>query len=179
MAWLFVLLGLALVLGPLLYLMPTRRDKEQAMLRSRARAIGLIVELATLHKVDSEAHERVSASAQPRQPRIQCVRYGLPMGSPLSDVPEVHLVRGRNSDWQADPEYPAVANDELVLLLRPLMGSLPGSARGLAVTASLVWVYWLESLDGAASGQDRVDQIRQAMVTIRDRVIDWHARRVS
>ena len=179
MAWLFVLLGLALVLGPLLYLMPTRRDKEQAMLRSSARAVGLVVELATLHKVDSEAHERVSASAQPRQPRIQCVRYGLPMGSPLSGLPEVHLVRGRNSDWQADPEYPPVANDELVLLLRPLLESLPGSARGLAVTASLVWVYWLESLDGAASGQDRVDQIRQAMVTIRDRVIDWHARRVS
>ena len=67
MAWLFILLGLALVLGPVLYLMPTRRDKEQAMLRGCARAAGLVVELTTLHKVDSEAHERVSASAQPRQ----------------------------------------------------------------------------------------------------------------
>ena len=179
MAWLFILLGLVLVLGPVLYLMPTRRDKEQAMLRSCARAAGLVVELTTLHKVDSEAHERVSASAQPRQPRIQCVRYGLPMGSPLSGLPEVHLVRGRNSDWQADPEYPAVANNELVLLLRPLLGSLPGSARGLAVTASLVWVYWLESLDGTASGQDRVGEIRQAMATIREQVTNWHARRLS
>lgn len=149
------------------------------MLRSCARAAGLVVELTTLHKVDSEAHERVSASAQVRQPRIQCVRYGLPMGSPLARLPEVHLVRGRDSDWRTDPEYPAVANEELVLLLRTLLGSLPGSARGLAVTASLVWVYWLESLDGAASGPDRVDQIRQSMVTIRERVTDWHARRVS
>jgi uncharacterized membrane protein len=179
MAWLFILLGLVLVLGPVLYLMPTRRDREQAMLRSCARAAGLIVELATLHKVDSEAHERVSASAQPRQPRIQCVRYGLPMGSPLSGLPEIHLVRGRNSDWRADPEYPAVANDGLLLLLQPLLGSLPDSARGLAVTASLVWVYWLESLDGTASGQDRVNQIRLVMVTIRDRVTEWHARRLS
>ena len=179
MAWLFILLGLVLVLGPVLYLMPTRRDKEQAMLRACARAAGLVVELATLHKVDSEAYERVSASAQPRQPRIQCVRYGLPMGLPLSGLPEVHLVRGRNSDWRADPEYPAVANDELVLLLQPVLGGLPASARGLAVTASLVWVYWLESLDGTASGQDRVDQIRLSMVTIRDQVTEWHARRVS
>lgn len=179
MAWLFILIGLVLVLGPVLYMMPTRRDKEQASLRSSARAAGLVVELTTLHKADSEAHERASASAQPRQPRIQIVRYGLPLGSPQAGLPEVHLVRGRHSDWQADPEYPAVANSELVGLIRPLLGAFPDTARGLAVTASLVWVYWLESLDGAASGQDRVDEIRRALAAIRDQVIDWHARRLS
>jgi len=179
MAWLYILLALILVLGPVLYLLPSRRDKEQAALRSAARTGGLVVELASLHKADSEAHERVSASAQPREPKIQCVRYGLPMGSPLSGLSEVHLVRGRNSDWRADPEYPTVANDELVTLLRPLLGAFPKDARGLAVTASLVWVYWLESLDGAASGQVRVDEIRRALAAIRDQVTDWHTRRLS
>ncbi len=179
MAWLYILIALILVLGPVLYLVPTRRDKEQAALRSAARAGGLIVELASIHKVDSEAHERVSASAQPREPKIQCVRYGMPLGSPLPGLPEVHLVRGRNSDWRPDPEYPTVANDELVALLQPLLEDFPKDARGLAVTASLVWVYWLESLDGAASAQDRVDKIRQVLATIRGQVTDWHARRVS
>lgn len=179
MLWISILLGLAIVIGPALYLLPTRRDKAQAALRTAARQTGLVVELASIYKADSAPHERVSAGAQALSPKVQCARYGLPMGAPLAGLPEVHLVNGPRTGWQPDPEYPAVANADLVAELQPLLAGLPEQALGLAVTASLVWVYWLETLDGAASGPDRVEEIKRTLSLIRERAAKWHARWIS
>ena len=45
MTWLLIILVLVVAFGPVLWLVPSKRDKRLAALRSRARSAGLIVEM--------------------------------------------------------------------------------------------------------------------------------------
>lgn len=193
MVWLMVLIAIVLVIGPVLYLLPGRRDKDQQLYRAEARRCGLTVELATLYKIESEAHERVSAGGARRIPRISMARYGLPQERPLPGLPELHLVRGRTVPWQDDPEYAAMARggnpaDQRALseLIQPFLGRLPGSSRGLALTPSLVWVYWQEMPDegtetavSEADARSQIESLKAVLHELRTVVSNWHAQSIS
>ena len=52
MTWLLIILVLVVAFGPVLWLVPSKRDKRLSALRSRARAEGLIVEMRRIPKPD-------------------------------------------------------------------------------------------------------------------------------
>ena len=58
MQWLVIILILALVIGPVAYLLPSKKDKRLAALRLRARQLGLHITLSRLPKLDPSAEER-------------------------------------------------------------------------------------------------------------------------
>ncbi len=186
MVWFIVIVALLLVIGPILYLLPSRQEKDQRHYRDAARAAGLTVELAQLYKIESEARERVSAGGERRTPRFPCARYGMPQSQPLTRLPEVHLVRGRTLGWQANPEQQDSGNSSLGAVIAPFLEKMPTTVRGLAVTSSMVWVYWLESPGNDAKIPVSVDQavaqvnvLAELLRGLRMAVAAWHAQTIS
>ncbi|MEM9624471.1 MAG: hypothetical protein AAF993_22715, partial [Pseudomonadota bacterium] len=91
MTWLILILVLAMVIGPVMYLVPSARDKRLAELRSQARIAGLGVKLSTLPKLDPSADERVSAGGVIKEAANSCVAYQLPIQGQLPTVTQFTL----------------------------------------------------------------------------------------
>ena len=98
MAWIVVALVLAVAVGPILWLLPSKRDKRIAELRAAARRAGLVVETVALPKVDAAADERVSAGGTEREPSIDCAAYRLLLPKPLRGAPCWRLLKSQREN---------------------------------------------------------------------------------
>ena len=94
MAWAIVCLVVIGVVGPLLWLLPSKRERRVAALRAAARANGLVVELASVPDLHAKPHERVSAGGVRRETKILCAAYRLPMPKPSHPAPRWLLLKG-------------------------------------------------------------------------------------
>ncbi len=145
MAWLWIVLALILAIGPIAYLMPSRRDRRLAKLRMQARLEGGLVELENLPKLNAEAHERVSAGGVPRDPKQPCARYLLAGGKALRGTPELQVLKHPDGNWRRDPAVGAPVADAWVALLADAAGGFPADALAIALRDRHVSVCWLES----------------------------------
>ncbi|MDE0038094.1 MAG: hypothetical protein OXU77_11145 [Gammaproteobacteria bacterium] len=93
MVWIIIGIVLVAAIGPVFWLLPSKRDRAQGQLRSAARQAGLVVEIAALPKVDSRPEERVSAGGKPRDATIDCVAYRLALPRPVPNAPSWLLLR--------------------------------------------------------------------------------------
>ncbi|MEM7219112.1 MAG: hypothetical protein AAF515_12155 [Pseudomonadota bacterium] len=183
---LIVLAGMALVVGPIAYLMPSRRDRELASLRMAARARGLEVELARLPKLNADAHERVSASGIAKQPVLECVEYGLPLPLALQGALSWRALVAPETEFPLTPGLPNLELDRgatpnvplppYFAALPEILAALPADTVALGVTRTGVVCYWHERLGGAAdsaaghrpagaqaSGEAILDALAQAL----------------
>ena len=144
MAWIVVLLALALVAGPVLYLMPTRRDRRLAALRLEAGRQGLVVELKPVRNADAGAEERVSAAGRRLEPVHPSVSYAMPLRTGLEHSGSWLLLRSGRSGWGFDPEGKAPSEADLLRHLQPLLPRLPEDAVALELKAGRLACYWLE-----------------------------------
>ena len=92
MEWFVIFLALGVAIGPMLYLMPTDRDRHIAGLRALAK-IGYTVQLDKVLKLDADDRERVTAGGGVRHPAVTCARYQLPLGVTLNQLPPLTLMR--------------------------------------------------------------------------------------
>lgn len=76
----YLLIGLALctIMGPAFMLLPSKRQKAQMALRSKARAEGLQVELTRIDDPDPEPGKYTSLTGKPLHPILKCVAYRIP-----------------------------------------------------------------------------------------------------
>ena len=86
-------LTIAVAIGPILWLLPSKRDKRLAEFRAAARRAGLVVEIVAVPKLDADAVERVSAGGVARDAKIDCVAYRLPLPRPLLGAPHWQLLK--------------------------------------------------------------------------------------
>ena len=98
MAWIIIGIVLAAAVGPIFWLLPSRRDRVRGQLRAAARHAGLVVEIADLPKVDARPEERVSAGGRPRDPTIDCIAYRLAFPRPMPDAPAWLLLRSHREN---------------------------------------------------------------------------------
>ncbi len=154
MTWLLIILVLVVAFGPVLWLIPSKRDKRLSALRSRARSEGLIVEMRRIPKPNPEPSERVSAGGKVRDPVIECASYGLPLPKGLKNLPSWRLVRkpaeeGPDpfADWQYDLRAKGEGReflDEVLERVETLLSALPEDVAAVEVSPRMVLVYWLE-----------------------------------
>ena len=93
MEWFIIVLALGVAIGPILYLMPTERDRYITGLRAQARKIGYTVQLDKVLKLNPDADERVTAGGSIRQIAVPCTRYQLPLGVTVNAVSPILLLR--------------------------------------------------------------------------------------
>lgn len=91
--WVIVALGLLVAFGPIVWLMPSRRDRQLAKLREAARRAGLVVELVRVPVLDAKPEERVSAGGVARDAQRACTAYRLPVHGLDHDAPEWFVLR--------------------------------------------------------------------------------------
>ena len=154
MAWIVIALVLLIAFGPVLWLLPSKRDKRLSALRARARQEGLVVEMKRLPKPTPELHERVTAGGVVKNPVIDCASYNQIFRRRLRYQPGWRLVRG---DGEEDP-FPGWRFDErpdgnsgrqfladMLKATEQLVKNLPDDVIGLQVSPARVSVYWLEN----------------------------------
>ena len=182
MSWIIIIGVFILAAGPLFYLMPTAKDKRLTALRSNALQMGFTIQLDSLLKLDPSADERVTAGAQARSTKIECLRYQLPIGQTLNHIPPLTLQRIPSqptiqvtelmNGWGLPEETSkradsgarsAVSNatstaawqrqGQLLETMRALLLEMPEDVLGIAIDGRCVGVFWLER-----SGKQNVDK---------------------
>lgn len=93
MVWIVIALVLIAAVGPVFYLLPSKASRRQAALRTAARQAGLVVEVGSVPKLDADATERVSSGGAPRDAKIDCAVYRLPLARRLVEAPRWMLLK--------------------------------------------------------------------------------------
>ena len=152
MAWIVIFLVFAVAFGPLLYLLPTRKDRRLAAMRGEARRQGLTVELKPVRKLEATADERVSAGGRTRSPTHKSIAYGLPLHPALKHVGPWRLLRSVSDRWVFDDEFPVPGDAGLLPALLPYFSKLPPDTVAVECVRREISCYWLERFpaDGEA-----------------------------
>ena len=152
LTWLIIIVVLLVAFGPVLWLVPSRKDRRLAGLRERARREGFIVELTRLPEPDPSPQQRVSAGGRLRDPVIECAGYTRIMTDRLKWLPGWRMLRmagatdGPRPGWVFEPGS-GPDGDHLAEMLDatdPVLESVPHDVVGLAVANRHLTAYWLE-----------------------------------
>ena len=154
MVWTLIAVVLVIALGPIFWLLPSKRQRRSSAFRLAARRLGLAVEVASIEKPDASVEERVSAAGVARQPRQPCAAYRLPLPTPLYDAPRWRLAKSEHGSRQL-AGWAAVATPANVpeegdywQRLAAIVDALPGGCLGVeAASSAIVW-YGTERLEG-------------------------------
>ena len=165
--WLLALAALALAFGPILYFLPSKKDRRLAALRTEARRLGLQVELRPVPKQDAGADERVTAGGRRRSPTHPSVCYWLALPLATAPLDPWRLLRGP-SGWVADAELPPPA--DLAARLLPLFDPLPEDAVAVEHRNRSLGCCWLERFP---AGTETVASLKAALTDIAKTLAAW------
>lgn len=196
MNWLIILLVLVVAIGPVFYLLPTKRDKRLTALRAYARRLGLGVKITRIPKLDASADERVTAGGIKKSAMLSCVAYEVPLGDKVEHVGELLLLKLPGTPTQhVDEVLPgwALASVDQVpfwRLLQDRLGSaralentlaaLPEDAVACSLDARVVACYWQEKADVDEQGESmEVRSIKTVLESLRDDLVATFAPGVS
>lgn len=162
MSWIVIAVILLAAFGPVLWILPSRRDRRLAALRARAREEGLVVDLRKLPKRNAVAHERVSSAGQVRDPVVEVAAYAQGLARKLRNLPAWRLQRGEAEDDAERAPRPGwvyldrpTGRDHVAAMLEladPFLSALPGDVLAVEVAPRSLLIYWLEGL-GAGPAQ--------------------------
>ncbi len=184
MNWIIIAVVIVVIIGPILYLLPTPKDKRLARLREQARNLGLNVKLESIEQLDPDPQERVSAGGVYKDPRYSCTAYQLPMsiGSYVDDrlillkipaqptVPFIVAMEGWALAGSASQAaWEGIARVESITqVLHEMLGKLPKDTLACAIDVRFVACYWTEK---ANPDGDAVDNIQQQLARLSDVLI--------
>jgi len=152
MTWLIIGLILLAAFGPVLWLVPSRRDRHLSALRDQARREGLVVALQHVPKLNPSADERVTAGGRVKQPTVACTAYTRTLPRRLVELPAWRLLRGNDhpqarAGWQFDPARNAGGSEFQASMeaIAGLFDELPRDVIGVELSPRALTLYWLES----------------------------------
>ena len=132
--WLIIVAALAVVVGPVFVLLPSKKERRLAALRTEARRLGLSVELRPVPNLGADLEERVSAGGRARTPMHPSVRYALPLALEIDRRPEKSPDRSPSvGATQAEQTTPATSS---VSTIGPYSPSAKTSAGQTTTVAS-------------------------------------------
>ena len=159
MTWLIVGGLLILAFAPVLWLMPTKRDRQLVKLREQARREGLTVEVTALFKTGARAEERVGADGVARDVTRPCSVYQLPASKPWRHAPCWFLFRDAGGaaplkGWAPHPQVPLpqVGADYWRAVAEAVDG-LDDHCLAIEVTGRAAGWYWLENTRGREAAE--------------------------
>lgn len=170
LSWLVIGLVLLVAFGPVLWLVPSRRDRTLTRMRARARTHGLHVDVVQLDDPDPPLEARVTAGGKARRPTIDGATYRLSLPRKASLAPAWSLSRASREagppgvagwQWASAP-----AGDEAYWeRLAGTIAALPADAFSCASGADEVSVTWRERApgDAAESAVDALAKCLQAL----------------
>ncbi|MGA1371687.1 MAG: hypothetical protein ACO3Z6_08805 [Pseudomonadales bacterium] len=152
MAWIVIIVLLLVAFGPILWLMPSRRDRRLSALRSAARQAGLAVELVRLPRLDVAPEDRVNAGGRVLDTARELAVYRLPLPRTFEHLPSWRAFRAANGlpawpGWvfasDARPDHPRLA--AVIATLASQVGLLRTDVAAIECEPRRIGLYWLES----------------------------------
>ena len=93
LTWLIIALVLVIAIGPVMYLLPSKKDKRLSALREQARKLGLNVRITHVRKLDPTGPERVSSAGEQLDPKVNCVAYSRSVRANLVAFQDLQLIK--------------------------------------------------------------------------------------
>lgn len=172
LVWIIIGIVLVAAVGPVFWLLPSKRDRVQGQLRSSARRAGLVVEIAALPKVDARAEERVSAGGKARDPTVDCVAYRLALTRPMPNAPAWLLLRSDRENryltgWTtlSPPSRLPAMQAAYWRDIAAVLNGLPGGCSAVEADTRRISWYGRERLNGN-SPETVVEGIREGLQAI-------------
>jgi hypothetical protein len=151
-AWVVIVLIFIVAFGPLLWLMPSRRERRLAALRQRAYQAGLRVEMGRVPRADPAPEQRVTAGGRPMDLSRETAIYLHPLARRLRVLPSARLLRGEHGlparpgwSFEAGARPDDAHLRDVLDAVGPLLERLPADVVAVAWRPHEVAVYWLES----------------------------------
>lgn len=199
--WLVILAVLAVAFGPVFLLLPSKRERRLAALRTEARRLGLSVELQPVPKLGADLGERVTAGGRIRKPMHPSVRYALPLALGLqrhpanaagaapapggaqaeeaAEMPPSSAAPSTADNWRLlrGPtgwlsDVDAPPPEGLAAQLPPLLAQLPEDVVAVDRQGRSLGCCWLE---GFPAQEDSVAGIKAALTEIAKTVGAWES----
>lgn len=143
MTWLLIGLLFLAAFGPILWLLPSERDKRLSKLRMEARRRGLAVKLTRLPDPRPRPRDRVSSGGVVKTPIIKCAAYSMHVPRPLEHVQPWRVVSG---DTRASEK------------LADCYDSMPSDWLAVEVDRTGACLYWREEVSDATA-DDKLDAV--------------------
>ena len=176
LAWAVIPLVLMIFAAPILYVLPTSRDKYLTALRLRAKNSGCLVKMASLDKLDANGSELVRSSGRVVQPKYQLISYTW-LIQPKVDFNHSFLFRRisdripqsisrLSKDWglviettqingTSEPDNRVSLLDKYANELIDIFQELPLDVQGLSIDSKRLVIFWNEN-QGAISKRKRL-----------------------
>ena len=180
MTWFVIIFLFLLTFVPLLYAIPSPRQRKQARMRKRATEAGLGVEIQFIPKLSAESAELVSVGGKLREPKIECAAYQIRLRKPV-DIPRLLLLKlplNSKSITYEVFEYWGVRGEEeykylsrapsLVQLIQSLEVRMPEDVLGLELTSQRLGLLWREGDDSEAT----IKNIEEVLSELREFVVN-------
>jgi hypothetical protein len=151
MTWLIILVILIVAFGPVMWLVPSRRDRRLAAMRQQARQEGMVVELRRLPKPDPLPEERVTAGGRVLEPKQELAVYQWPLARRLRHLPVWRLLR-KGAGIEALPGWAFEIGkkprhgqlDAVLHTLEPMFARLPEDIMAVECEDRVLNAYWME-----------------------------------
>lgn len=176
MTWLIITIVLLAAFGPVLWLVPSKRDRRLTKIRQEARAEGLSVEIQHLPKTNPSAADRVSPGGVIREPTVECAAYSHALRRKLRFLPRLRLLKaegasvGPRDGWIYDPlpDRSSRYLERASQTLDDLFPQLPEDVLGVEITERMASVFWLE---GPGCGVEQVGEIAEQLRALESRLL--------
>ena len=172
MTWIIIIGLFLLAFVPLLYAIPSPKERRQAKLRKRAMSDGIKVEVMFIPKLSADASEMVNAAGKLLEPKIECAAYQLVLSKRL-DIPRLlflkTFVENKQSLYDAfehwgvrsETEFRYIKDHpELIELIESSVEHLPEDALALELAPQKISVLWRESDDSGSSYQSVLETLK-------------------
>lgn len=162
--WLIIAVIMIVAFGPILWLMPSPRERRLSSLRQRAYRLGMRVEMRRMPATDVAPEDRVTAGGRPRDTSRDCAVYLHSLSRRLRVLPTGWRVLRHGDGSEALPGWCFEAGRrpdhdrlrEMLAVLEDTLTGLPQDVVALECEALAVGAYWLE---GPATTPERVDDL--------------------
>ncbi|WP_426417864.1 hypothetical protein [Aestuariirhabdus sp. LZHN29] len=156
MTYLIIAVVVLYLVGTLTWVMPSRRDKKQALMRSRAKELGLQLQYKT--RVLPHGLDRGYGA-------VAYMQYIQSRAVPQEGAPTLHLLRipedeGPVPGWTPDRACDGATSEALGRLL----ADLPEDVFGVLLTAGAVAVEWQEK--GSLSDLGSISNTLEALLAV-------------
>ncbi len=158
MTYLFIFLGLAMVIAPLMAFKPSKTVKRQMAFRERAIALGLQVKVADLPQSHRDKVRREAIE--------QGVVYRLPF---IRRQSLAHINRQCCVNTEQGLEWSGQVEDVVKVLFEAQFQQLTEDTVALELSSVGVGVYWREQ-----GTIERVEQLHQVLDSLRARLNDYY-----
>ena len=152
MVYVFILLTLLLIVGPIIAILPTARQKERMKMRMAARAVGVSVELTAINDPNEkqlggviEIGRRLSSTL-----KVVCYRLQRKRVNEGRHLPRQSWFMFRDSDntWQWDQSFNSAVSKEFQAWVALVSSKLPDDVVQIKEENFNISLYWHEAIQG-------------------------------